>query len=218
MRQAPDLARVDGAVDVQHIRRRHAHRLRDDRPLVGAVARVAAAEVIGHAPPDRIELDPAADAVAIGRGLGLLEGQHLGLEKLQLQRHQQAVLRATGSQPDETLASDEHLARDHGLQTVEVGQPIRIGLVGPGEPEPLDPVTEIRIPDQRGGLDAVADEVRREGFAGVGGIAVRHHQFAGPREQPRAARGDQRVDVLERRVPPPEPSLRHGAFETGAHG
>jgi hypothetical protein len=57
---------------------------------------MAAAEVVGHTPADRIELDPAADAVAVGRRLRLLEGQHLGLEKLQLQRDQQPVLRATG--------------------------------------------------------------------------------------------------------------------------
>jgi hypothetical protein len=76
MRQSPDLARIDRPVDVQHVGRRHAHRLRDHRSLVGAVTRMPAAEVVGHPPPDPVELDPAADAVAVGRRLGLLEGQH----------------------------------------------------------------------------------------------------------------------------------------------
>jgi hypothetical protein len=140
MRQPPDLAGVDRPVDVQHVLGRHAHRLRDHRALIGAVAGMAAAEVVGHAPADRVELDPAADAVAVRRRLGLLEGQHLGLQQLQLQRHQQPVLGPARAQPHEALAGDEHLARDHGLQAVEVGQPVGIGLVGPGEPEPLDPV------------------------------------------------------------------------------
>ena len=60
---------------------------------------MAAAEVIGHAPADGVELDPAADAVAVGRRLGLLEGQHLGLQELQLQRHEQPVLGPARPQP-----------------------------------------------------------------------------------------------------------------------
>ena len=219
MRQPPDLAGVDRPVDVQHVRGRHAHRFRDHRAaLIGAVAGMAAAEVIGHAPADGVELDPAADAVAVRRRLRLLERQHLRLQELQLQRDRQPVLGPARAQPHEALAGDEHLARDHGLQAVEVGQPVGIGLVGPGEPEPLDPIPQVRVPDQRRGLDAVADEVRGEGLAGVGGVAVGDHQLARPRQQPRAARGDQRVDVLERRVPAAQASPRHGAFQTRAHG
>jgi hypothetical protein len=124
---------------------------------------MAAAEVVGEPPADRIELDAAADAPAVPELLGLLEGQHLGLQELQLQRHREAVLGAPGAQPHEALARDEHLAGDHGLQAVEVGQPVGIGLVGPGEPEPLDAVARLGVLDQRGGLDAVADEVGGEG-------------------------------------------------------
>jgi hypothetical protein len=43
--------------------------------LVAAVARMAAAEVMGNAPADGVELDPAADAVAVGHCLDLLERQ-----------------------------------------------------------------------------------------------------------------------------------------------
>jgi len=152
MRQTPDLARVNRAVGVQHILRRHPRRLRKDRSLVHAVARMAAADMIRHASPDPVELDPAADAVAVGGCLGLLEGQHLGLQELQLQRHHQTVFGASGTQPDKTLACHEHFARDHGLQPVEGGQPVRVGLVGPGEPESLDTVPLVRLPDQCEGL------------------------------------------------------------------
>src|SRR5699024_5396796 len=62
------------------------------------------------------------------------------------------------------------------------------------------------------------DQVRGKGFAGIGGIAIRHHQLARPRQQPWPTGGDERIDVLERRVPASEPALRHGAFEAGAYG
>ena len=96
MRQSPDLAGVDRAIDVQHVLGRHPHGLGDDRALVGAVAGMAAAEVVGDAPADRVELDAAADAVAVRGRLGLLEGQHLRLQELQLQRHGQPVLGRRG--------------------------------------------------------------------------------------------------------------------------
>ena len=72
------------------------------------------------------------------RRLGLLEGQHFRLQELQLQRHQQTILRPARPQPHKAFARHEHLARDHGLQTVEVGQTVRVSLVGPCEPELLN--------------------------------------------------------------------------------
>ena len=102
--------------------------------------------------PQRMRLPLAAVS-------GLVEGQHLRLQQLQLQRHQQPVLRPARPQPHEAFARHEHLARHHGLQPVEIGQPVGIGLVGPGEPEPLHAIPQVRILDQRRGLDPVADEV-----------------------------------------------------------
>ena len=184
---------------------------------VGAVAGMPAAEVVGEPPADRVELDAAADAPAAPELLHLLERQHLRLQELQLQRHQQPVLGAARAQPHEALAGDEHLARDHALQAVEVGQPVGVGLVGPGEPEPLHAVADLGVLDQRRGLDAVADQVGGEGLAGVAGVAVGDHELAGAGQQPRAAGGDQRVDVLQRRLPAAQAAARHGAFEPGAH-
>ena len=60
------------------------------------------------------------------------DGQHL-----QLQRHGQTILRPARPDAEEHLARQEHLARRPALQAVEVGQPLGIGLVGPGEPELL---------------------------------------------------------------------------------
>ena len=149
VRQAADLACVHGAVDVQHLRSRHAHRLGDRNTPIGAVARMRAAEVVGDPTADRVELDPAADPPAAFKLLGLLEGEHLRLEKLQLQRHGQPIFRAAGTHAHEAFAGHEHLPGCHGLQAVEVREPVGIRLVGPREPQPLDPIAERSVLDQR---------------------------------------------------------------------
>ena len=63
------------------------------------------------------------------------------------------------------------------------------------------PDPQVCVLEQRRGLDAVSDEVRRKGLAGIRRIAVGDHQLARARQQLRPAGGDQRVDVLQRRVP-----------------
>jgi hypothetical protein len=87
--------------------------------------------------------------------------------------------------------------RQGRLQPVEIRQPVGIGLVGPGQPEFLDTVAELRVLDQRRGLDPVAHQVGGIGLAGIGRVAVGDHQLPRPGQQPRPARGDQRVDVRE---------------------
>jgi len=205
----PDLARINGAVDVQHLVGRHAYRFGHCHPLIGAVARMAAAKVIGHPPPNQVEFDPAADAIAVRIRLDLLERQHLRLQKLQLQRHQQSILRPPWPHPHETLARDKHLASDHGLQAVEIGQPIGIRLIRPGEPELLNLVAQRRVSDERRRLDAIADEVRGKGLTGVRRVAVGDDQFPRARQELWATRSNQRVYVLERRVPTAQAALGH---------
>ena len=73
--------------------------------------------------------------------------------------HAQDPRRSQWAQPHEAFARHEHLPRNHRLQAVEIGQPVRIGLIGPGEPQPLHLIANGRILDQRRRLDAVADEV-----------------------------------------------------------
>ncbi|EEW23720.1 efflux transporter, RND family, MFP subunit [Rhodobacter ferrooxidans] len=127
------------------------------------------------------------------------------------------ILGPARSQPHKAFTGNEHLARHHRLQTVEIGQPVRIGLIRPGEPEPLHLVAQSRILDQRRRLDPVAHQVRGKCFAGIGGITIGHHQLARPRQQTRPARGNQRVDVFQRRLPTPQPALRHRPFQPRAH-
>ena len=87
-------------------------------------------------------------SLPLGRVSHLRERQVLRGEHLQLQRHGEPVVRPARAEPEEALAGLEHGARGHGLEAVEVGQAIGVGLVGPGEPEALDPVLERAVLDQ----------------------------------------------------------------------
>ena len=147
------------------------------------------------------------------------KGSISGLEKLQLQRHQQSVLRPARAQSDEAFARDEHLARDHGLQAVEVGQPVRIGLVGPGERRAAAPGLEVRrLRSARRALSR-----RRRGWRRRLRRRWRHSRWSPPSSRDRArSRGPPEATSAlmfsSGWVPPPEPTFRHGAFETGANG
>ena len=123
-----------------------------------------------------------------------------------------------GPEPEEALAGLEHGARGHGLEAVEVGQAIGIGLVGPGEPEALDLVLERAVLDQAGRLDAAADGMRGEARRGVRGVGVGAHQLAGARPLQLAALEDQAVDALAAGAPGHEAALHLGALEACAQG
>ena len=157
--------------------------------------------------------------MAVGQGLALAERQVLGGQHLQLQGHHEPVFPATWPEAEEAFPGLEHGApRRHDLEAVEVGQPIGIGLIGPGEPEALDPVLEPAILDQRGGLDAAAHGVRREARRGIGGIRVGPHQLPGARPLQLAAPQDQAVDALATGAPGEETPLHLGAVEACALG
>lgn len=104
---------------------------------IGHVARMAAQEVIGDAATDGIELDALPDQPGTGQGAAHVEGQHFGGQHLQLQRHRQTVFRPARPDANEDLARQEYLARRPALQPVEVGQPLGVGIVSPGQPERL---------------------------------------------------------------------------------
>jgi hypothetical protein len=84
---------------------------------------------------------------------------------------------------------------------IEVGQPVGVGLIGPGEPKALDLVLKRAVLDQAGWLDAAADRVRREARRGGGGVGIRAHQLSGARPLQLAALEDQAVDALPTRPP-----------------
>ena len=135
-RHAADLALGDRVEHVADLLGRHPHQLA--RAALADIARVGAVEVVGDPAADPVELDAEDDLVAVGQGLAFAERQVLGGQHLQLQRHREPIVRPARPEPEEALAGLEHGPRRHGLEAVEVGQAIGIGLVGPGEPEALD--------------------------------------------------------------------------------
>jgi hypothetical protein len=179
---------------------------------------MGAVEVVGDPAPDPVELDAKNDLVAVGQGLAFAERQVLGGEHLHLDRHRETVIWSTGPEPEEALAGLEHGPRRHRLQAIEVGQAIGIGLVGPGEPQALNPVLERAVLDQAGGLDAAADGVRRKACRRVRGVGVGAHQLAGARPLQLAALEHQAVDALAAGTPGDQTPLHLGAIESCAQG
>ncbi len=66
--------------------------------------------------------------------------KHLLIDPLKLRRRQRALT-------VEALAGDKHRARDHGPPAAEIGESVGIGLICPGEQEPLGPVAKVAILD-----------------------------------------------------------------------
>ena len=127
--------------------------------LVLSLIGMATQEVIRDTPSDPIKLDALPDRVAVRGHTGLVEWQHFRRQHLQLQGHCQPILDPPRPDPDKDLTRQKHLARRPALQPVEIRQALGIGLIGPGQPEPLHPVPQGGILDQRRGLDPIAHQV-----------------------------------------------------------
>ena len=84
-------------------------------PRIGAVARMAAEEVIGHTAPDPIELDSLPDRVAVPGHARFMQRQHLRGQHLQLKWHRQPILNPPRPDPDKDLTCQKHLARGAAL-------------------------------------------------------------------------------------------------------
>ena len=115
--------------------------------------------MVRDTPTNAVELDALADTVAVVECLVVVQGQHLGRQHLQLQRHGQAILGTTWPNAEEHLPRDEQLASGAALLAIEVGEPFGIGLVGPAQPQPLHPILEHRIGNTRRGFDAGAHRI-----------------------------------------------------------
>jgi hypothetical protein len=173
-------------------------------------------EVVGDPAPDAVELDAEDDLVAVRQGLALGKRQVLGGQHLQLQGHRKPVLQASRPETEEALAGLEHGARCHGLESIEVGQPIGVGFVGPGKPKALDLVLGSPVLDQARRLDATADGMRGEARCGVRGVGVGPHELAGPCPLQLAAPEHQAVDAFAAGAPGEQTPLHLGALQARA--
>ena len=99
------------------------------------------------------------------------------------------------------------------LQTIEVGEPFGVGLVGPVEPELLHLRLQPGLRDQRRRLDAGTDHVTGPALDGVCGIAVVAHEPASTGGDVGTGRRDQRVEMRPARLETPEPAIRKPRLE-----
>ena len=200
-RHPAQLAALDRVDDMDHFRGGNADDLAR-QPRIGAVAWMAAQEVIGDAAADPVEFDALTDDVAVRCRPGLFQRQHLGRQHLQLQGHAQPIARAAHPDPEEHLACHEHLTGGAALEPVEIGESLRVCIVGPGEPEALQLFLARGIHDFRDRLDPVADGVGGPAFDRIHRIAVVAHKPAGAGGDVGTSGCNQRVDMRARRAEP----------------
>src|SRR5581483_4073382 len=103
---------------------------------------------------------------------------------------------------EEHLSGDEYLTRGAALEAIEVREALRVGLVGPIEPELLDLGFEASILDQRGRLDACADHIAGPALDRIRRVAVVAYQPSGPRRDVGPCSRDQGVEMCPRRLKP----------------
>jgi len=179
---------------------------------------MAAQKVVSDTPTDAVELDALTDAVAVVECMVVIQGQHLGRQHLQLQRHGQTILGPARANAEEHLAGDEQFPSGAALLAIEIGQPLGIGLIGPAQPQALHPILEHRIGNARGGLDARAHCIAGPGLDRIGGIAVVADQIPGTGGHVGASRLDQRVDVGAAGSEGFEAACGQAALEAPHHG
>ena len=206
-RHTPDLPAALRPEDVDHLLGRHA----DVLARVGSEALVLAGmlpqEVIGNPSSDGVELDPASDLVPASIDAAVMLRQHLGFEKLKLQRHRQPVIGAAITDPDEYLAGLEDRPGDRGLQPVEVADTVSIGFVRPGQPCRLDALLLGRVVHDRRRHDARSDGLRFPGIRRGRRIGVVEHRIPAALEQPLAIGPEQAVDGRAARLPGAQPAV-----------
>lgn len=184
-RLAADLPRAQRAEQVDDLGGTHAHGVETSRGGARArhrrqapVARMRAGQVVGHAPPEPVELDAGADDVARGQVPVQSGRQVLGLEHLQLQTHRQTVLGTAPAQAHQRLAAFQHRAAGERLQAVEVGESCGVGLLHPVPPQRVDGLAHGRISHHALRLDAGADGVGHEGLDARGRPGVAPGEIA----------------------------------------
>jgi len=194
------LPRAQRLVDVQHRVRRHA------RGLAGveehqSLARVLAIEVIRHTAAELVELDPAADDVAVRQVLVLGRRQVLGFEQSELKRNRQPILGPALADAHQALAGLDRGAAHERLQSVEIRQSSGVRLVGPAQPEFLEPPFHRRVEMPGLRLDAGAHAVADKALNRVAGPGVPANHIAGAGTQRIAPAADKGVDLIARGVP-----------------
>ncbi|SLN77995.1 hypothetical protein ROA7023_04641 [Roseisalinus antarcticus] len=119
-------------------------------------------------------------------------------------------------QPRKTLATLNHRPHGHGLQPVEIGKPARIRMIGPAQPEHLQPFAH--CPVRMGGLrlDPRADDIAHQAVHCSRDPRVVPCIPPGTSRRRARAREDRRVQPIDRPRPLPPPPATRSVETTGA--
>jgi len=169
-----DLPRVMRAVDVAEHPRLAPGSSAPLATVVRAVPGVTAPEVIRTRRPIRSNSIPPTDWLPLAAGSSVFSKEAFQTAKLQLDRHQQAILGPSRAHPHKACPR-EHLARQaFACKPIEISQTSSIQLIGPGKPDRCTLITAgDRVFNQRRRLDPIAPP----GFRAKPRKHLRHKPF-----------------------------------------
>ena len=171
------------------------------------IARAGGRHPVGDPATGRVELDAGADARPAADLAMQVQRHLLAIQKLDVEGNGGGV--AGHAQPGEALAALDHRAHGHGLQPVEIRQPVRGGVIGPAQPERLQPLAH--RPVGMGGLrlDPGADDIADQAVHRRRDPRVVPRIPPGPPRRRGRARQDRRVQPIDRpRALPTPPTTR----------
>ncbi|GGM00458.1 hypothetical protein GCM10011534_22870 [Pseudooceanicola nanhaiensis] len=156
-----------------------------------------------------------------------VHGNLLAIQKLEVEGDGGGI--AGDAQPREALAALDHCANGQGLQPVEIGQPIRGGVIRPTQPERLQPFAHRAVGMGGLRLDPGANDIADQAVDRRRDPRVVPRIPPGPPRRRGRARQDRRVQPIDgpRSLPTP-PATRsveaasareaEKAMEEGPHG
>ena len=198
---AAQLARRERLEQVQAIGGGDAERVHAKRPQ--RIARAGGQDPIGDPATGGIELDARADPRPAADLAVQVHGNLLAIRKLEVKGNAGGV--AGETQPGEALAALDHRAHGHGLQPVEIREPVRGGAIRPAQPERLQQFAH--RPVGMGGLrlDPGADDIADQAVDRRCDPRVVPRIPPGPPRRRGRAREDGRVQPVNRPRPLPTP-------------
>ena len=206
------LTRRERLEQVQAIGGGDAERVHAERPQ--RIARAGGQDPVGDPATGGIELDARADPRPAADLAVQVHGNLLAIQKLEVEGNAGGV--AHHAQPGEALAALDHRAHGHGLQPVEIRQTIRGGVIGPAQPERLQPLAH--RPVGMGGLrlDPGADDIADQAVHRRRDPRVVPRIPPGPPRRRGRAREHRRVQPVDRPRPLPTPPATRGVEAASA--
>jgi len=197
---------------VQEIGGGNAERVHAERPE--RIARAGGQDPVGDPATGGIELDARTDPRPAGDLAVQVHRNLLAIQKLEVERDAGGV--GGHAQPGEALAALDHRVNSHGLQPVEIRQPIRRGVIGPAHPERLQPFAHRAVGMGQLRFDPGADDIADEAVHRRRDSRIVPRVPPGPPRRCGRAREDRRVQPVDRPRPLPTPPATRGVEAASA--